>query len=186
MSCEICGNEIRGRGVKIIVEGARLTVCRECADLGDRVKEESRGRMVVKSASGRQGTTTAKNPPAARPPPSLPLPGQAPARPQKPRASEENQEIVDDYAGIVKKARGAMTTDEFAASLGEKATVIQKIEAGKLKPTLKLAKRIEKRYRVKLVHQRDAAEDLEDVVLKPEKKVDYSPTLGDFIKERKK
>jgi putative transcription factor len=108
-----------------------------------------------------------------------------PIRKAKREPSEESQEIVENYAEVVKKARGAMTVEEFAASLNEKATVIQKVETGKLKLTIKLAKRIEKVYRVKLVHQRDAAEDIEDVIWKPEKKGEYSPTLGDFIKEKK-
>ena len=97
----------------------------------------------------------------------------------------ESQEIVENYAEIVKKARGAMTTDEFAATLNEKATVIQKIETGKLHLTLKLAKKIEKQYRVKLINQRDTAEDIEDVIWKPEKKVDFTPSLGDFVKQKK-
>ncbi|MEX2680355.1 MAG: multiprotein bridging factor aMBF1 [Candidatus Sigynarchaeota archaeon] len=180
MSCEICGRELRGRGITVIVEGARLTVCRECAELGERVRDEPRGKVVVKSSPGRQGIV--KTPPAARP---QPVQKQIPVRKQNHQFSEENQEIVDNYAEIVKKARGAMSIDEFAASLKEKATVIHKIETGKLKPTIKLARRIEKLYKVKLVNQRDAAEDIEDIIWKPEKKDDYTPTLGDFIKEKK-
>jgi putative transcription factor len=180
MSCEICGNDIRGRGIRVIVEGAKLTVCNDCAELGERVREEPRGRVTIKNAPTPQGKVKT-TPPARQNPPPKPLP----IRKAKPQASEESQEIVENYREVVKKARGTMTTDEFAASLNEKATVIQKIETGKLKPTLKLAKRIEKRYRVKLVNQRDAAEDLEDVLWKPEKKSDYSPSLGDFIKEKK-
>jgi putative transcription factor len=180
MSCEICGNDLRGRGINVIVEGAKLTVCRDCAELGERVREEPRGRITTKSALNRQGSAK----PAASPRP-LPQFHQATVQKPKREASEDSQELVDNYAEVIKKARGAMTMEEFAASLSEKATVIHKIESGKLKPTLKLAKRIEKRYKIKLVNTRDAAEDMEDVILKPEKKSDYSPTLGDFIKEKK-
>ncbi len=180
MSCEICGNDLRGRGIRVIVEGAKLTVCRDCAELGERVREEPRGRVTIKNAPGPQGKVKTTAP--TRP---LPPPRQVPIRKVKREPSEESQEIVENYAEVVKKARGAMTVEEFAASLNEKATVIQKVETGKLKLTIKLAKRIEKVYRVKLVSQRDAAEDMEDVIWKPEKKGEYSPTLGDFIKEKK-
>ncbi len=180
MSCEICGNDLRGRGIKVIVEGAKLTVCRDCAELGERVREEPRGRVTIKNAPNPQGKVKAASP--ARP---LPPPKQVPIRNVKRQASEESLEIVENYAEVVKKARGAMTIEDFAASLSEKATVIQKVETGKLKLTIKLAKRIEKVYRVKLINQRDAAEDMEDVIWKPEKKGEYSPTLGDFIKEKK-
>lgn len=183
MSCEICGNDIRGRGIKVVVEGAKLTVCSDCADLGERVREEPYGRTVVKSSPGPRGSVKpVKSPPPSRPPP---VPRQIPIRKPKAQPSEESQEIVENYAEIVKKARGAMTTDEFAATLNEKATVIQKIETGKLHLTLKLAKKIEKQYRVKLINQRDAAEDIEDVIWKPEKKVDFTPSLGDFVKQKK-
>ncbi|MBN2154060.1 MAG: TIGR00270 family protein [Candidatus Lokiarchaeota archaeon] len=179
MDCEICGNEIRGRGIKVVVEGATLTVCRDCAELGERVREEPRGRLTVKAAQDHQGRLKAPSPARAVPQKQLPT------RKPRPLASDENQEIVENYAEIVRKARGTMTTEEFAASLKEKATVIQKVETGKLQLTVKLARRIEKLYRVKLVRQRDAAEDMEDVIWKPEKKSDYSPTLGDFIKEKR-
>ncbi len=180
MSCEICGNELRGRGIKVIVEGAKLTVCRDCAELGERVREEPRGRLTVKGAPSHQGSIKAPSP--ARP---LPPPKQVPVRKPKRQAPDESLEIVENYAEVVKKARGTMTTEEFAASLKEKATVIQKVETGKLQLTIKLARRIEKMYRVKLVNHREAAEDMEDVIWKPEKKDDYSPTLGDYIKEKK-
>nr|MDO8086291.1 multiprotein bridging factor aMBF1 [Candidatus Sigynarchaeum springense] len=180
MSCEICGNELRGRGIKVLVEGAKLTVCRDCAELGEQVREEPRGKIAVKSTPSRHESL--KTPPTTRP---QPLQKQIPIRKKRSQVSEENQEIVDNYAEIVKNARSSMTTEKFAASLNEKATVIHKIETGKLKPTIKLAKRIEKVYKVKLVNHRVAADDLEDVIWKPDKKDDYSPTLGDFIKEKK-
>ena len=36
--CPVCGGIIWGRGQKVIIEGARMTVCDNCAQFGTRVK----------------------------------------------------------------------------------------------------------------------------------------------------
>nr|MDO8114112.1 helix-turn-helix domain-containing protein [Candidatus Sigynarchaeota archaeon] len=125
-----------------------------------------------------------------KPAPQLPFPRKndiplkpKPAAKAAKRPSDEMDELVGNYAEIIKKARGDMKIEDFASSLNEKASVLQKVESGKLKPTMKLARRIEKRYRVKLVEHKEEAEDIDDVVWKQEGKKDYSPTLGDFIKK---
>jgi len=34
MRCEVCGREIRGQPFRRIIEGARMTVCAQCARFG--------------------------------------------------------------------------------------------------------------------------------------------------------
>ncbi|HME55838.1 MAG TPA: multiprotein bridging factor aMBF1 [Candidatus Lokiarchaeia archaeon] len=180
MSCEICGREIYGRGIKIVVEGATMTVCKECADLGERVREEHHEGNIMRKASNRprQPMAEKNDRPATKP-------KQPPSKRDATYQNADAEELVENYAEVIKKARGTMSQEEFAASLSEKASVIHKIEMGKLRPTMKLAKRIEKRYRVKLINYKKEAEDIDDIVLKSDDKKDYSATLGDFIKNQK-
>ncbi len=180
MSCEICGKDIHGRGFKVVVEGAKLTVCKECAELGEPVREERRAAGLIKTHTDRLRKTVSQ--------PQFPRKNDVPLKPRpvaktQKKPSDEMEELVENYVEIIKKARGEMRIEEFAATLNEKASVLQKIESGKLKPTMKLARRIEKRYRVKLVEHKEEAEDIDDVVWKGDGKKDYSPTLGDFIKK---
>jgi len=181
VSCEICGADIQGRGIKIVVEGATMIVCRDCADLGERVREEyhERGRVQTASNRPRKPVAEKNDKPIAKPA----------SRNNKRGSTYQNadaEELVENYGEIIKNARGTMSQEDFAASLSEKVSAIHKIEMGKLRPTMKLAKRIEKRYRVKLINYKKEAEDIDDVVLKSDDKKEYSATLGDFIKQSKK
>lgn len=179
MDCEICGEPVRGFPVKIRVEGTVMSVCRRCADLGERVQDRPRSTSFVRD--GKRGPRA----PAAEPPLHASWPP-APARPPQQRRQgprEDELEIIDNFSDIIKGARGAMSHEEFAASLKEKSTVIQKIEAGKMKPTIKLARAIEKQYHVVLVGRQEGTEDVEGSSWKDEKK-DSSPSLGDFIKNK--
>lgn len=61
--------------------------------------------------------------------------------------------IREDYAEIIKKGREnmGMTQDMLASTVGERLSVIKKIESGKMKPTIELAKKIEKLLKVSLL-----------------------------------
>ncbi len=36
--CPICGGKIWGRGQKVLIEGAKITVCQSCAQYGVKIK----------------------------------------------------------------------------------------------------------------------------------------------------
>ena len=38
--CPICGGKIWGRGVKVLLEGAKITVCQSCAQFGVKIKQK--------------------------------------------------------------------------------------------------------------------------------------------------
>ncbi|GAI53951.1 unnamed protein product, partial [marine sediment metagenome] len=38
--CPICGGKIWGRGEKVIIEGAKITVCQSCAQFGVKIKSK--------------------------------------------------------------------------------------------------------------------------------------------------
>ncbi len=61
-------------------------------------------------------------------------------------------EIVDDYGGVIRRAREAKGMDlkEFANEIQEKQGILAKIEANNLVPEDKLIKKIEKALDIKL------------------------------------
>ena len=73
----------------------------------------------------------------------------------------EELTLVPDYSTIVKRARERMklTQEELGRLVGEKASVISKIETGRLRPSIALAKKLEHVLRVKLV---ESIEEIED------------------------
>ena len=76
-----------------------------------------------------------------------------------PKAIEES-DLVDDYSRRVKEGReklGLSQTD-LAFKAKEKVTVIQKIELGKILPTMRLTKELEHILRVKLLAPREELE----------------------------
>ncbi len=178
MSCEICGRDITGRGYKVRIEGAVLLVCRQCSEMGEPVREDREKRSVIDRRSGSQGNISrSKDERGAGSP--KPFPGTRPRKQSAPVVVE----IVDDYPRVVKAARGKRTLEEFSAMIKEKVSTIQKIENGKMKPTIQLAKKIEGMFHVKLIEKREEAEDLDDAVWKQDKKNRFVPSLGDFMKQ---
>ncbi|MGC8960827.1 MAG: multiprotein bridging factor aMBF1 [Candidatus Bathyarchaeia archaeon] len=139
MDCEICGRTIRGGGFRIVMDGVRLLVCENCRDYGSPYTgpdmDAKAGRPSnVKPAVGRV---------------------RKPSLPKIPRF-----EVVGDFPRIVRDARLmlGLTQKELAAKINERASVIQKVEIGKLTPDLRLARKLESVLKVSLITQE---EDLE-------------------------
>ena len=67
--------------------------------------------------------------------------------------SIESYTLVENYGLLVKSARERMglSPEELGVKLGEKASVIRKIEQGKLKPDNVLAKKLEHFLKIKLL-----------------------------------
>jgi len=134
--CEVCGSEIVGKPGRSLVEGATLIVCQQCSSLGKELPgfpERRQRRPLLGSVTSHTRT----------PIESLP------------KAVEES-DLVEDYPEIVKEAReklGLSQTD-LAFKAKEKVTVIQKIELGKILPTMRLTKELEHILRVKLLAPR--------------------------------
>ncbi|MHA1932760.1 MAG: helix-turn-helix domain-containing protein, partial [Promethearchaeota archaeon] len=96
-------------------------------------------------------------------------------------------EIVSDYAKRVRNARNklGLNQDQFAQKLNEKPSLVRRIETGKAEPTVELAKKIQKIYKIQLL----AKSDEMDFNLQENKfmKKPSSSSLGDiaFIKKKK-
>ena len=162
MFCEICGREIVGKPARSLVEGARLIVCQQCSGLGTQLPsfpDRSHRPLVASSHT------------------------HAPIE-RLPKAVEES-DLVEEYSTIVKEARAklGLSQQDLAFKAKEKVTVIQKIEIGKMLPTMRLAKELEHILRVRLLVPRDEF----DLPAPPRRPLPQSGvTLGDVALVRHK
>jgi len=154
IQCEICGSEEDLYLTEI--EGTRLNVCKGCAIYGKIIAPLKKEEVETPRVK-----IQIKN-------------------------SEEDREIVHvivpDFANKIRKSREklGLTQEEFAKRIAEKESVVHKLETGELRPSLKLAIKLEKRLNIKLI------EEYEE---KHEVKSGKSPaklTIGDLLRLRKK
>lgn len=160
--CQICGSLIWGKGQKVLIEGAKITVCQACAQHGTKIhkrpKVYTQARSQIYDSKAPQKREFKK----------------------KSSHIEPSIEIVDDYSRRIKNARhkNNLTQEQFAQKIHEKESLIRRIETGKAKPTIKLAKKIEKTYNLSLLKETD------DIKIDTRKymKKSTSTSLGDFVK----
>lgn len=122
-SCELCGKDLETiRKAKI--ENSILLVCSNCIKFGEEVQFHV-------SQNAQQGTKQISKSFES------PFP---------------EYEIVENYATLVKNARErkGMKQEEFAKFLQERLSLLRKIESGKHKPDIELAKKLEKKLGIKL------------------------------------
>jgi putative transcription factor len=160
--CEICGHEIVGKPGRSLVEGATLIVCQQCSSIGTRLPgfpDRPRRSIVAPSHT------------------------HAPIE-RLPKAVEES-DLVEEYSRVVKEGREKLgiTQQDLAFKAKEKLTVIQKIEIGKMSPTIRLSKELEHILRVRLLVPREELD-----LPSPPRRASPSPTvtLGDvaLVKHR--
>lgn len=115
MRCEICGKNIIGRPIRVKIDGSVMQTCKECSKFG-KVQKEPR------------------------------KPAKPRTIPRRPRIREPSYEVSEDFNTIIRQAREkkAWSREELAKKLYEKASVIGRIESGKMIPDIKLARKIEK------------------------------------------
>jgi len=151
----LCGRPIYGKGYIVIVDRAEVLACSKC------VKKHKLNviRIIDKNISMKKR--------GLKPTPKR-------YTPKKTRIVEE---IVEDYAELIREAREAMglTKDVLAAMVGEKVSVIRRIEDGSLQPSIPLARKLEKVLKIKLIEE--VIED-EEIYRSPR---EYEITLGDIV-----
>ena len=129
-------------GIVIEVEGAKLTVCERCRRFGQEV------RMSSGQIHPRLGHLPVK--PVSRIPrrnikPKLVLR-------DAPKREPQELELVEDYPLRIRRARESLkvTQTEFARRIGEKLSIVQKLETGKMSPSDSLVEKIERTLRIML------------------------------------
>jgi len=146
MRCEVCGKPIRGEPIYRVIEGARMMVCPECARFGTEW----------------------------RPPPS---------RPKRRRRVDLLEEVerlqpVEGYGDLIRRARErlGLTQEELGMKLGEKASVIRKLEREELIPDRRLAEKLRRVLRIEVLAPETTSPTIIGVGKPPE------VTIGDLIK----
>jgi len=133
MECEICGTVIKGNPIRVTVEGTVLDVCSKCAHYG---KPQDKWTPVSRKISPTERVIVAH-------------------RPKRDVFDKLEDEIIPDYAQIIKKARESqgLTIEELASKMMEKATLIRKIEREELIPEDTVRKKLETTLNIKLTER---------------------------------
>jgi len=144
--------------------------------------------MVVCSQCAGLGTALPGFPERRRP--RSPAMSTMPGRPVRPPImslpkSVEESELLEEYPRIIKNAREKMSLSQqdLAFKAREKITVIQKIELGKMLPTMRLTRELEHILRVTLLAPKEQVELPNPPV---RQSGDVGPTLGDIALIRHK
>lgn len=181
-SCELCGRNMKGHGRNVEIEGARMNVCPQCAS-----KFAS-----PSAASGRQGSSAPKirpswvDRPKSHPPSSARRPSAPPQRTRpKPKGGTllDDMMLIEDYAKKIQAARQKMklSQEELAQKVGERISTLQAIEAGRLKPTRKTIRGLERELEISLL------EAIDSVPIKTSRGSSAGgPTLGDRVVVKRK
>ncbi|MFW9833097.1 MAG: multiprotein bridging factor aMBF1 [Candidatus Thorarchaeota archaeon] len=179
-SCELCGRNMKGRGRNVTIEGASMLVCPQCA-----------------AKFGGQSSS-----PKSRPPSSPSTRPSWVGRPEKPIQTQsrrvstskpkprprsgvllEDLELIEDYAKKIRVARQKknLSQEELAQKIGERITTLQSIESGRLKPTGKTIRGLERELDISLL------EPVGTVPIKASKGTrGAGPTLGDRVVVKRK
>jgi uncharacterized protein (TIGR00270 family) len=163
--CPICGSLIWGKGVKVLIEGAKMTVCQACAQHGEKIIKRQQSQFK----------------------PSKPKTHFSSSTPRYRKEVNEDLEIVEDYDKRIRKVRQKLNLnqDQFANKLNEKPSLLRRIESRKAKPTIKLAQKIERVYEIILIKTSENIDSTPQLNEYMKKKTGSS--LGDiaFIKKKK-
>jgi putative transcription factor len=164
--CEVCGRKIYGKSYRVMIEGAKLTVCGKCAKLGTIIWDETKPKAPMPSAKAptRHLTLKTKKPPQA--------------------IVESRLELVEDFDVKIRQARRklGLSHKELGRKISEKVSVLKKIETGKMTPDNRLATKLEHTLKIKLLVQA-SEERVPKAKIKP---VSRELTLGDLIQLDKK
>ncbi len=172
MQCDVCGREIIGEPKRVIIEGAKMTVCSECAKLGSGSWEPEPPKTRQRAAS-----KGAVKPPAIK---------DAGAQRKKAASgsiltvTSEEIEVIEGFGKLIKQAREKMglTPEDLGKRIGEKESVIKKVEGGKIVPDIRLATKLEHALKIKLL-KKVSEPKIEETALmgKPRRE----PTLGEIV-----
>ncbi len=129
--CELCGNPVSSVSV-VKIEDVELRVCQECAK-GKRAIYREEPKRAQKGMAALQKKAAPKN---------------------------EESEIIEGYGAAIRKAREAMKLPikVLAEMINEKESLLLRVEQERTKPSVGLAKRLEKALNIKLEQEADSAE----------------------------
>lgn len=159
MQCDMCGSE--GNLVRANVEGTILNVCNGCAKYGNIVRDNNSPKRPFNPNFKKKKSRLVEKEPEI----------------------ELIEVIVSNYSNKIKNKREELgiKQKDLAIKLAERESIVQKIESGHFEPSLKLAKKLEKYLKIKLIEE---IEDKKDKVFI--KSANKAMTIGDLIKIKSK
>lgn len=178
--CDICGAPIeKGREHRASVEGTDLVVCSSCF-----AKIELRGRRMLE---GQQSSLKSKSAvhqhqkvldTRARQT-AINTKTTSSASASSRSAGTQNLELVEDYAEQIRRARERLGWSQsiLAGRVKVSENIIKRIEGGKLRPTVELAKKLEEVLGIKLL-----TPSVEEEIKR--QKIQKYATLGEIVSVR--
>lgn len=152
------------------VEGAELQVCDECADFGTEVREESSSSTSTKySTSSSSGSSESSQSSSSQS-----------SNTRRRDMFDEMDEIAADYDERIRNAREntEMNQEELAKSIGEKASLIRKLERGDVLPTDDVQQKLESELGISLTESGDEEGEWSSDT------AGSGLTLGDMVKRK--
>ncbi len=186
-SCELCGRNMKGRGRNVTIEGAMMQVCPQCASkFGGQSSESSSQRQYDRPSRPSWTSSSSSSPSTPSRPKSYVKP--APRTPKRTTPKTEaplldDMVLIEEYAETIRKARQKKnySQEDLAQKVGERVSTLQSIEAGRLKPTGKTVRGLERELDISLL------EPIGSVPLKvTRERGGAGTTLGDVVKVKKK
>lgn len=170
--CEICGKKTKFPTTAVKVEGAEFKACSDCSKLGT---------VIERRPANQTGKAYGTPAPTRYAPQSVSgFSGTPKSKPKNYFAGLEN-ELVEDYDTVIKKAREAkgLSQEDLALKIKEKATLIKKIERKEIHPEESVMKKLEKELSIKLTESFDSSETFQS-------RSSGGATLGDIAFVKKK
>ncbi len=155
--------------MRIVVEQAEMVVCASCASHGRSSVAWSRSVKPRGVMGGRKFQASRR--------------GAGPRRaPWRGDELEEEFDLVPDYPIVIRRARErkGWTHEDLAKRINEKVSVIHRLESRRMRPTLGLARKLEKELGVELL------EEVTDIPLDLASSGGEEPTIGDVVQIKKK
>jgi putative transcription factor len=167
LRCEVCGSKIFGKPYRVVIEGAKLTVCSECSKHGTIVWEEQKPKVAA----------------------SKPKTRLQPLRIQSKKPAEAtvdtSLEITENFDVKIRQAREGLglSHEELGKKIKEKVSVLKKIENRRMTPDNRLVAKLEHALKVKLLVPASKEKIPQAKIPKPTSR---ELTLGDIIQLNKK
>ena len=158
MQCELCGVECGDHCRPAMVDHVKMILCPKCIKHGEGIKEIHSSSVHVNQSLMRR---------------QLKLK-------EKDVYEKMNIELISDWNVVIQNARTkkGLTREQLGFNIGEPTASISKIENGELRPSDKVARKLEKELDITLFEQ------VKEVISKPSSTQSMGLTLGDFIKKK--
>ena len=150
-----------------MIEGAKLTVCNECSKHGKTILGNE-----LKLGQGTPKKTL------------TPIPIKTQKRKTVDAKVDITQEVVEGYDSKIRQAREklGLSHEELGKKINEKASVLKKLETGKMTPNNMLVTKLEHALKIKLLVPISEEKITQEIPKSPNREL----TLGDLMQLNKK